>query len=78
MTSRAREHTNDCIRPFQPACDLHRPMEWGGGEPPVCEPHGHGGSRAEYEARKAIVAVMNGLSPEAQTRVLEGVGEDIR
>jgi hypothetical protein len=39
---------HECQCEQRPACDPHGAMEWGGGEPDVCEPHGH---LAEIEAR---------------------------
>jgi len=48
-------------------------MEFGGGEPDICSPHPHSAAAQTAEeamARRVIAAAMDGLSPEAQERVL--------
>lgn len=33
---------HECVCPQRPACQPHRAIEWGGGEPDVCAGHVHG------------------------------------
>lgn len=64
-----RKHICEC--PGQPDCEPHKPVQYGGGEPDICEAHDHQ-SAAEARARTEIMRVMERFTPEQQRRIFFG------
>ena len=53
---------HECICEGRPICDVHGALEWGGGEPDKCQPHGHGLVAALVQAAAEFMSHVQSIA----------------